>query len=449
MKSVPASVVAAVLVSLVACDRPDAKPGVRLVSTSPAHGATKVGVHDPIVLTFSGPLDPASITPNTVKLRRSGETESPNPKLTYDPNTYSVTIAPRDPIDWGERQDVIVMGLKDPFGDSVLRTKVSFWTWRNPSTDLIKYDATGAVQFRLEFVNDDEGRQVREIGYLQGIEGVWFWRGSAYDDRGNLTRRATHSGPGYDGEWFTEDDVVDDFETYEYDELGNLTRYTRYSGAGQMIDYGTIVYDQLGNATHGSAGQGSAEGAEAYWWLSTHDVFGNQTGYYEASSLGSDGTLGTADDSSPVAWTTEWDGGGTLLAHARGIDPGDDALWLTADDVEGERYVYTYDASGNRVRYDAGSSCQELHYDGAGKVVREMWYGAGTDDRCFEGVDVLWYQTDFGYDDAGRRTLAVNYVLGVESGYTSTSYAANGNRTRVVRHDDGTLSYDVQFDPDR
>jgi hypothetical protein len=452
MKSVPASVAAAVLVSLVACDRPDAKPGVRLVSTSPADGASRVGVHESIVLTFSGPLDPASIHGDTVKFRPPGAVDYRNPKLSYDPNTYTVTVTPRQPMDWGDQQ-VVVMGLKDPYGDSVLRTKVSFRTWLNPVTEYVEYDA-GAVRGRWQFVNDEDGRQIREMASLQGND--WYWRSSTYDQRGMLTRYVTYD-PGPDGKSDTSDDVVIRHDEYKYDDLGNLTGYTVYDRAGQVLEYGTTDYDQFGNATHGTAEQGTPSG---YWWLATYDVFGNQTGYYTATSRGFDGTLGTADDASPSAWRTEWDGRGYLLAYTRLTDPGPDAVWLTADDVTAERYAYTYDASGNRSRYDGGSWCEEFLYDAAGNMTHDLWYGPGPDKKCFSGDETGLFKSGFqyDYDEFGRETRAVNYALGSRTGYANTSYGANGNRVAEVRYsgpgadtewftEDDTRWLEYRYDP--
>lgn len=440
MKSVAAGVVAAVLVSLVACDRPDARPGVHLVSTSPANGATRVGVHDRIVLTFSGPLDPDSINANTVKFRRPGEGDARAPNLAYDPSTHTITVTPREPMQWGDQQ-IVALGLEDPYGDSVLRTKVSFRTFRNPATDAVDYGTDGVRWWRFE--NDEEGRPVRELALYQGAD--WYWRHSTYGEHGRLTRSVTYV-PGGDGLSGTPDDAVSSYEEYEYDDVGNPTRYTAYSGAGQVIEYGTTAYDQLGNATHGTAAQGSAEG---YWWLATHDVFGNETGYYEATTPGFDGTLGNADDVSRSAWKTEWDERGTLLAHTRLSSPGPDGLWLTPDDVTAERYAYTYDASGNPIRYDAGTWCQELLYDQAGHMTHDLVSGAGTDGRCFTGDETGLFKSGFeyAYDGLGRRTRAVEYLLGVTTRYTSTSYAGNGNRTGSVTYD-GPGSNGTWFDVD-
>lgn len=136
------------------CKKPDAKPGLHVVSTSPANGAERVNVHEPVTIRFSGPIDPGSIDANTVKSSMS------RPWVDYDPDTFTLTLKPRTPHGYGSTQWVKLDRIRDPFGDSLARTEIAFKVWRNPMT---RYSCRAA-----SFMS--------------------YYRANAYDDAGRLTR---------------------------------------------------------------------------------------------------------------------------------------------------------------------------------------------------------------------------------------------------------------------
>lgn len=100
----------------------DATPPA-LVQTLPIQGAVNVPLGSAIVLTFSEPVDPASVNASTITLMDSGPRISP---LNYAVNGTTVTLTPQLALTRGTSFDLRVNGVMDLVGNAVSGVTMSF-----------------------------------------------------------------------------------------------------------------------------------------------------------------------------------------------------------------------------------------------------------------------------------------------------------------------------------
>jgi hypothetical protein len=105
--------------------------GPAVKSVTPANGTTNVGLAASIVLTFNGPLNPASVNASTVRLYdNAGKLVAAT--VAYDPATWKVTLTPTNPLAPMKRYKVYVLGgskgIYSMFGQVLPASFVSAFT---------------------------------------------------------------------------------------------------------------------------------------------------------------------------------------------------------------------------------------------------------------------------------------------------------------------------------
>ena len=104
-----------------------------VVSISPTNSARNVAVTTLVTVTFSEPMDPATLTASTFTLRRRNQTTNLAATVTYDPATLTATLRPAVPLktDWTYFVAVLgggETGVKSLAGVPLARTNVTFST---------------------------------------------------------------------------------------------------------------------------------------------------------------------------------------------------------------------------------------------------------------------------------------------------------------------------------
>ena len=136
------SVVAAVAVWMSACGGGGAADRVppALVATEPGAGAESVDIDTPVVLVFSEPLDPRSLTTEAIQVDRivpslaRGDADSIREPvagaLRYDPDAYTVTFEAVSGLALGARYEVeATTSIRDRAGNALTATEpVAFAT---------------------------------------------------------------------------------------------------------------------------------------------------------------------------------------------------------------------------------------------------------------------------------------------------------------------------------
>lgn len=312
-----------------------------------------------IRLEASEPLDPHSVSTQTVKLFRVGGSDQSkiliDRTVRYDTATRRILIAPLRPLDYDAKYEVALAGIRTPSGETkhvddlppfrtvrnVVARKIFYRQGRITQYQNFQYDAQGRLTERAEFGApggdlrwlDSTDELTSLVTYEHGpnellVSEVYYdgsgpderWRtaddrvGSyyrvQYDRRGNPLRTLNAFGPGSDKTWFDGNDETRDCVSYDYDDRDNVKRRVQYLNAGKdaqsfTVDdtvsyYETFVYDEQGELLHS----------------------------FKFNAAGTDGVWFTDDDAV--------EGVSVLLPRIGGQafynSPGADGLWLTADD---------------------------------------------------------------------------------------------------------------------
>lgn len=410
------------------------EPAVVLTSSSPSNGALGVTRTSQVTLTFSGPLDPASVSASTVSLRCvdtysvGGYSDAPmfSPPLpavvaasvSYDAASRTITVAPRLPLSIKRNCVAGTPGVRDTLGRAVA-SSVSFRTVANP--------------------------MARTHLYSYGSGTFWAWTSNEYDAAGNVVRFMNYYGdPGPDGEWLTDDDPTRSGWTHAYDDAGNWTSGFASGAPGPDLVWFTnddvtssmsaVALDDQGRVKQhlyfddpGPDGLPFTGDEVASWWK---DVVRSAEGDVVAErsyfAPGPDGQWFTADDPVSSYDSFTYDApGGRLLRFTSVSDPGPDGAWLTADDVPESYYSYGYDAEGRHVTTaigtgpgpdgiwltgdDALTACQRGWHDDRNLPVRFAWYWPGADKTCFTSDDELQSHRDFVHADNGSLLTEFSY----------------------------------------
>jgi len=188
--------------------------------------------------------------------------------------------------------------------------------------------------------------------------------------------------PGIDGDWFTDDDIIRDHSTYTYDSMGNRIQKNRYNDPGPDGIWETS--DDLMNR----------------YELWSYNSNNRRTRHIRYTGAGDDGDWFTSDD--VVYRTRKWsydpDGKATMRIESR--HPGIDGIWFTSDDIIYNYRLYEHDSNGVATRalnYNKGSDgtwftdddepigSMILIYDSNNYLLGEYGYGG-------PGEDGVWFQ---------------------------------------------------------
>jgi hypothetical protein len=175
-----------------------------VASTTPARGATDVALNTTVAVTFSEPMDAASVNSSTIELRDGATSVAAT--VTYDSATATATLTPSAQLAYGRTYTVRVAGglsgVRDASGNSPNADDTWTFVTRTCGCTIFSSTAQPAI------VNSGDGASV-ELGVrfradVAGtITGLRFYKGSAntgvhvgslWSSNGTLLAQATFSG---------------------------------------------------------------------------------------------------------------------------------------------------------------------------------------------------------------------------------------------------------------
>lgn len=394
---------------------------VTLTRTSPASDDLHVATTVRPTLTFSGALDPSSVSATTIALRCLDPygPDRVTSAVSYDTASHAITVAPVAPLGTARRCVVEVNGVRDGAGRSIVAA-LAFRTLANPRVRVVSGNGDAVGQW-LEYEADAMGNIVREAEHLSaGLDGQWltaddyteYVRETAYDGAGNWTRTVVRKSTGPDGVWGNDDDFILDCAVATFDDHGRPTGSLNYRTGLDLQPF--TADDFLG-------------GRDELVYSDTGDV--RLKVHYDYP--GPDGIWLTGDDL--VTWYQAYDYDavtGRLIRTVSVPGAGPDGAWLTADDVPAEYVAYEYDAAGRLVLStginkpgddlawftadDVARNYERTEYDAAGLLARVTRYGLGVDGRAFTEDDVVQGYTERTSAPNGGAIEELTYAPGAD-----------------------------------
>jgi hypothetical protein len=351
-------------------------PAVHASQFAPANGATGVDLHGTLQVTFDGALDPASVTPDHVRLLRYGYARPVT--VSYDDSTHVVTVVTPGGLQYNTPYTLLVSGVHDAIGRTVADTSATFSTWVNAKTSERTVNACCDVQYTL----DGAGHTI-QAAYKFSSGAVAYYITYARTDASTNERVMSAKkwiGPGADAQWFTADDVLGFQEDDTYEANGALSSRHGSQDQGEFPNLAewrlTYTYDAQGAA------------ADVEWVNGGNDlVLGTSDDFYESTITTGDASARQASQS----WTCE------------GSQP-DSAC---SDSTASERDAFTPGITGSPdvttiSQSQPWQSCVSSRYedtlDTRGNVIRHVeyeadaWVGACGFDLLVTGYVV--YQVD-------------------------------------------------------
>ena len=102
-----------------------------VLSIAPPNGATGVGVNGVVIVTFSAPVNPISVTGATILVTGASQTVIPA-SIGFNGTDTVVTITPQAPLPASAQMTVSINGVTDPEGNAVTPASSSFTTGAGP-----------------------------------------------------------------------------------------------------------------------------------------------------------------------------------------------------------------------------------------------------------------------------------------------------------------------------
>jgi hypothetical protein len=434
--------------------------GPAIESSSPADGDSMVSVLADIEVTFTGDLDPASVTADSVQLWKvnGGETRLFGP-VSYDAGSRTVTLTPFDAFDHFSTVEVRLSGLTGD-GGAVADAAIRFATTRN--------------------------LMLRQTSYSDDGLTITGWDGQDYDEWGYDVRYTHYNGPGDNGEWYTDDDDANLRIDTQRDDMHRASRVDVYSGAAlDLVQYRVNTFDDRGDMTL----EVTYDPADAIVnrRVSTYDAGHRLLRGTSFNGPGDDDVWGNDNDVMSFAEGYVYDADGLAVRRAVYASPGDDGVWGNDNDVPNSWVEYRYTAERRLDRTishgaagddgdwftddDEISGYVQHLYDDAGHKVRWVSYnGAGDNGTWFNGDDDIYRYED---DAPFAKSLHAEETYFLSAGdngvwFTdddevnniySYDYAASGDLREYVDHrnpgDDGDwgtpddpVTYRVELTPD-
>ena len=230
---------------------------------------------------------------------------------------------------------------------------------------------------------------------------------------------------GPDKKWFTYDDKIYHYYTYEYDKEGKKVKMKCYltgnDGEGFTADdklqyYKKFIYGEDGKVKKEIYYSDSGKDKK---WFSPDDLIGWYS-IYEYNEKGQKARVVKYNPQGEIIQYIifNYDKEGNLVKDVDYRNPGKDGRWFTADDVIEKYHVFQYypdgrlknarefhrehDGEGKDGKWftsdDVVSSTKELLYNKEGIHIKDRKYiGAGEDGIWFTSDDVLQYYVLFHY----------------------------------------------------
>lgn len=191
-----------------------------------------------LLLSYSKPIDPASLSTATISLTVKsvrGPASRVVARMELSPNGQALFIQPQRPFARYPHR-LTLSGLKYKDGTGVDPLNVGFTLQPIKKTVFQTYSNGSVVRANTTTESETESRTVASTG--PGANGVW---GDADDTVGSWRKIAStspnvyvttrYTAPGTDGVWFTNDDSISLVTTDTYSDDGKLiTSATRYAG---------------------------------------------------------------------------------------------------------------------------------------------------------------------------------------------------------------------------
>lgn len=455
-------------------DSTDMRPPM-IESSNPADMATKVSVIQPISVFFDEQLDPDTVNATTVKLGYdqtipaslfvppffdilkphggvpAGMTNVKG-TVSYDAAARKVSFVPAAPLPYGY-QFVLKFDVKDK-GGVTFDGSLTFTTYVNLQTKQYSFNtSTGVPSSSIATPADGGGRQAKRTNTsAPGNDTIWFTADDPrnthfefkFDPDGRLLDERNYSS-GADGNYDTGDDPVSICVRYAYNAEKQTTERTYANGPGPdtvwcTADDQTVVntlYQYMGSTMTGWI-YNTSPGSDNTWHTSDDRCGYNWEYIYDAQGqkqreilryCSTDGLPKTADDSFQYYYDYEYNTDGQLTKVTYRVDPGNDTVWLNADDTI--------------------SSVERWIRDGSGKVTDYyLTYSPGP-DNVWGNADDPGTHTTTTYDERGLATETTTYNdLGADgmwgtaddkiASYVTTTYDALGNRIDQKTYNAGT-----------
>jgi hypothetical protein len=408
---------------------------VVLSAIDPADTTPHVSLLTQVVLTFSGSLDGATVTGQTVRLFAPFATAPLRATVSYDDASHTVTVIPATALSANGTYRVTTSKLTGKDGTPITDVATSFATLQNAQTDDTSYDATGTkIVSRHVSTLTADGRLAKNTLMAAGPDAML---GTADDVPASYvtfdvappgTQTHYYSAAGPDGVWFTADDVTSNYNRTDLSVPGQ-SRSVYYKAAGVDGVWGT------------------ADDVVGTFGKTLFDPSGREASSIYDSGPGPDAAPYTADDLISYRFTDTWTA--TTNQRLQYTSPGPDGVWLTADDAIG--------------------SVNDDSVDAAGHVTAIAFKAAGPDATWLTADDVITAKWTWTYDAKGLVTR-ISIFAGpgpdatwgtaddvLSSAYDYTTNAANGATTQVQSHSsagpdgiwftaDDIISYTAHYD---
>ncbi|NVB80815.1 MAG: Ig-like domain-containing protein [Kofleriaceae bacterium] len=472
-----------------------------ILSSGPANDAAGIVPLSPISAMFDEPLDPATVTADTVKvtyLQRvipipyfvnsvlngiydedfidqtwpGSRNEPILGDVSYDPMFNKVVFSPKSPLLPGESYTVSFEGVKDVAGNAFAGMPIKFRTIVNAEAHRYRFNTgNGLPTVYYDFDPDTAtGRLTREAQRITpGPDGTWHTSddelGFLYNikvaDDGRITEeRFMVAGP--DGMLDTPDDLPSASIFYTYDSSNRLTERALMYGPGPDNMYGTPddSFHRVTTATfNGDEMVGTTTfntaGTDTQWRTSDDRCSFQQEPAYTGSvkhrdvikDCGADALPKTADDRIYKYREYTYDANGQLTATAYRTDLGPDGIWFTADDRGGAETKYERDAKGRITMTTFKTIGPDGKWNTADDDISsydKMTYdekGLLTEDTFFysKGPDAMWNTAD---------DLVSSYVVNTydERGVRLKSQTFSAGVDSVAKTADDRIMQDSRFD---
>ncbi|RKY69268.1 MAG: hypothetical protein DRQ24_10930 [Candidatus Latescibacterota bacterium] len=236
----------------------------------------------------------------------------------------------------------------------------------------------------------------KEVKFVSGKDGVWFSRDDEiyhyytyeYDKQGRKVKMKCYK-TGRDSRGFTSDDVLQYYKVFTY-EQGRIKRATYYTAAGKDGKWFTsddregyyelYEYDKAGYKKR--VVRYNPGGDIIQYMVFEYDLQGKVIKDIDFRGQGEDGKWFTSDDRIEKYHLFRYNKNGKMKNarefHAEHNGKGKDGKWFTSDDVVSSAKEFLYDKNG-------------VHKED------KKYIGAGKDNKWFTDDDILQYYTLYHY----------------------------------------------------
>ncbi|MEM7765719.1 MAG: Ig-like domain-containing protein [Pseudomonadota bacterium] len=351
-----------------------------LQSSEPADGASPVSIVTNPSMTLSEALDASSVNLDSVILANERGVRVRG-EVSYDTNNNSVTFSPLAPLAEGTAFTMTLDGVRDVAGNTAPTINASFRTFLAPLVQTI-VDIDGVTVAQADTELDTNGLPLRTITRADaGNDGIWqsgdepprryveFTRNAS----GDVIAETRFGDAGTDAEWFTSDDTVTAYRTFEIGTNGLVSRDVQWrTGPDGLLltdddepqSYRERLYTAFGEDR--VAASFRTPGDDGVWFTADDDPDRRAFVYeYDVSGLrtlvteilrGPDNIAETADDEIVDYVSTQRNESEMRIELVSYTGAGSDGVWYTADDEISNYQFSPFDSEGRQTSFIRGAS---------------------------------------------------------------------------------------------